>query len=120
MLLGLCDARACDLTWPRRTQLRAGDLLELENPGPGQPPPEPHAYGHEPMAAATNLAVRGDLRIAPGGCLDAYSTGTVEVGRNVLVGERDPGARLPRGWTSLLCAVRLHHYGRHDRQPARF
>lgn len=42
--------------------------------------------GNNYVAAATNLAVRGDLRIAPGGCLDAYSTGTVEVGRNVLVG----------------------------------
>lgn len=43
--------------------------------------------GNNYVAAGTNLAVRGDLRIAPGGCLDAYSTGTVEVGRNVLVGK---------------------------------
>lgn len=43
--------------------------------------------GNNYVAAGANLAVRGDLRIAPGGCLDAYSTGTVAVGRNVLVGK---------------------------------
>jgi hypothetical protein len=43
--------------------------------------------GNNHVAAGKNLAVRGDLRIAPGGCLDAYSTGTVEVGQNLLVGE---------------------------------
>lgn len=43
--------------------------------------------GNNYVAAGTNLAVRGNLSIAPGGCLDAYSTGTVEVGRNVLVGK---------------------------------
>ncbi len=43
--------------------------------------------GNNYVAAGTNLTVRGNLTIAPGGCLDAYSTGTVEVGRNVLVGE---------------------------------
>ena len=43
--------------------------------------------GNNYVAAGANLAVRGNLTIAPGGCLDAYSTGTVEIARNVLVGK---------------------------------
>lgn len=42
--------------------------------------------GNNYVAAGTNLTVRGNLRIVPGGCLDAFSTGTVKVGRNVFVG----------------------------------
>ena len=43
--------------------------------------------GNNYVADGTSMAVRGDLRIAPGGCLDAYSTAIVHVGRNVLVGK---------------------------------
>ncbi len=43
--------------------------------------------GNNYVAAGTNLTVRGNLEIAPGACLDAFSTGTVNVGGNVLVGK---------------------------------
>jgi len=42
--------------------------------------------GNNYVAAGATLTVWGNLVIAPGACLDAFSTGTVKVGRNVLVG----------------------------------
>lgn len=42
--------------------------------------------GNNYVAAGTSLTVRGDLVIRRNACLDAYSTGTVTVGRNVFVG----------------------------------
>jgi hypothetical protein len=41
--------------------------------------------GNNYVAAGATLTVRGNLEIAPGACLDAYSTGTVNVRGNVLV-----------------------------------
>jgi len=38
------------------------------------------------VAKGATLTVRGNLTIAPGACLDAFSLGTVTVGGNVLVG----------------------------------
>ena len=43
--------------------------------------------GNNYVAAGTTLTVWGNLEIAPGACLDAYSTGTVTVGGNLLVGK---------------------------------
>lgn len=42
--------------------------------------------GNEYVANKTTLTVTGNLVIAPGGCLDAVTLGTVTVGGNVLVG----------------------------------
>jgi hypothetical protein len=46
------------------------------------------------VASDATLNVSGDLRVAPGACLDAFSMGTVHVGRDVIVG---PGATLALG-----------------------
>jgi hypothetical protein len=48
------------------------------------------------VASGTTLTVRGDLNIAPGACLDAFTMGTVTVFRNLNVG---PGAILGLGCT---------------------
>jgi len=50
--------------------------------------------GNNYVAAATTLTVSGNLTLAPGACLDAFTLGTVNVGRNVLVGQ---GATLALG-----------------------
>jgi hypothetical protein len=50
--------------------------------------------GNAYVAAGTSLSVRGNLTLAPGACLDAFSLGTVTVGRNILVGN---GATLALG-----------------------
>lgn len=50
--------------------------------------------GDASVAAGTTLSVRGNLTLAPGACLDAFSLGTVTVGGNVLVGN---GATLALG-----------------------
>ena len=42
--------------------------------------------GNRYVAASTTLAVSGNLTLAPGACLDAFTLGTVTVGGNVLVG----------------------------------
>ncbi len=52
--------------------------------------------GNRYVAANTTLTVHGNLVIAPGACLDAFSLGTVTVGGNVLVGQ---GAILALGCT---------------------
>jgi len=46
------------------------------------------------VANGAALTVSGNLTLAPGACLDAFSTGTVQVGRNVIVGS---GATLALG-----------------------
>jgi hypothetical protein len=46
------------------------------------------------VASDATLNVYGDLRVAPGACLDAFSMGTVHVGRDVVVGS---GATLALG-----------------------
>jgi hypothetical protein len=43
--------------------------------------------GNRYVPARRTLAVTGNLRVAPGACLDAYTTGTVTVGRDLLVGK---------------------------------
>jgi hypothetical protein len=52
--------------------------------------------GNAYVAAGASLNVRGNLILAPGSCLDAFSLGTVTVGGNVLVGH---GATLGLGCT---------------------
>ena len=52
--------------------------------------------GNRYVAASTSLAVSGNLTLAPGACLDAFTLGTVTVGGNVLVGQ---GAILGLGCT---------------------
>lgn len=54
--------------------------------------------------SAATLTVSGNLTVAPGACLDAFSLGTVSVGNNVVVGPRAtlalgcaPGANGPPG-----------------------
>jgi hypothetical protein len=42
--------------------------------------------GNAYVASGTTLNVRGDLALARGACLDAFTLGTVKVGGNVLVG----------------------------------
>jgi hypothetical protein len=42
--------------------------------------------GNAYVAAGTTLTVRGNLQLAPGACLDAFTLGTVKVGGNVTVG----------------------------------
>jgi hypothetical protein len=42
--------------------------------------------GNNYVDNAASLTVTGNLTLAPGACLDAFSMGTVNVGRNVLVG----------------------------------
>lgn len=44
--------------------------------------------GNRYVASTSTLTVRGNLRLARGACLDAFSLGTVKVGGNVLVGKR--------------------------------
>lgn len=46
------------------------------------------------VANGATLTVSGNLTLAPGSCLDAFSTGTVQVGHNVIVGT---GATLALG-----------------------
>ncbi len=53
-------------------------------------------YGNRYVASGTTLKVRGDLTIARGSCLDAFTLGTVRVGRNLRV---DRGAILALGCT---------------------
>jgi len=48
------------------------------------------------VASGAALDVSGDLRLAPGACLDAFSLGTVHVGHNLTVG--------PRATLALGCA----------------
>lgn len=48
------------------------------------------------VASGATLDVSGNLRLAPGACLDAFSLGTVHVGHNVTVA--------PRGTLALGCA----------------
>lgn len=48
------------------------------------------------VAGGTTLSVSGNLMLAPGSCLDAFTLGTVHVGENVLVGQ---GAVLALGCT---------------------
>ena len=43
--------------------------------------------GNNYVKAGTTLTVWGNLDLAPGACLDAYSTGTVKVGSNLQVGK---------------------------------
>ena len=50
--------------------------------------------GNDYVASAESLSVRGNLTIAPGACLDAFSLATVNVGGNILVGN---GATLALG-----------------------
>ncbi|MGH9057061.1 MAG: hypothetical protein ACRDYY_14545 [Acidimicrobiales bacterium] len=50
--------------------------------------------GNSYVADMATLNVSGNLRLAPGSCLDAFSLGTVQVGGNVLVGN---GATLALG-----------------------
>lgn len=50
--------------------------------------------GNAYVAKGATLVVRGSLRVAPHGCLDAFSLSTVQVGNNVLVGD---GATLALG-----------------------
>jgi hypothetical protein len=50
--------------------------------------------GNAYVADGATLAVSGNLTIARGGCLDAFSLGTVNVGGNILVGK---GATLALG-----------------------
>lgn len=50
--------------------------------------------GNAYVADGATLKVSGNLTVAPGGCLDAFSLGTVVVGHNVLVGH---GATLALG-----------------------
>jgi hypothetical protein len=52
--------------------------------------------GNHYVASGTTLTVRGNLTIAPGACLDAFTLGTVKVAGNVLVGN---GAILALGCT---------------------
>lgn len=52
--------------------------------------------GNSYVAAGTTLTVRGNLRLAPGACMDAFTLGTVNVGGNVNVGR---GATLALGCT---------------------
>ncbi len=52
--------------------------------------------GNEYVAANTTLSVSGNLTLAPGSCLDAFTLGTVTVGGNILVGA---GATLGLGCT---------------------
>jgi hypothetical protein len=52
--------------------------------------------GNQYVASDTTLTVLGDLSIAPGACLDAFTMGTVHVFRNLKVG---PGAILALGCT---------------------
>jgi hypothetical protein len=52
--------------------------------------------GNAYVAARTTLSVSGDLTIAPGACLDAFTLGTVHVRGNILV---DAGAILALGCT---------------------
>ncbi len=52
--------------------------------------------GSRYVAANTTLTVSGDLVVAPGACLDAFTLGTVSVGRNVIV---EQGAVLALGCT---------------------
>jgi|HubBroStandDraft_6_1064221.scaffolds.fasta_scaffold56162_3 hypothetical protein len=43
--------------------------------------------GNEYVKSGTNLTVLGNLTVAPGACLDAFTLGTVHVSGNVLVGK---------------------------------
>lgn len=43
--------------------------------------------GNNYVAAGTSLTVRRNIQLAPGACLDGFSTGTVNVGGNVRVGK---------------------------------
>ena len=43
--------------------------------------------GNAYVASGTTLTVKGNLVLAPGACLDAFTLGTVNVARNVLVGD---------------------------------
>jgi hypothetical protein len=52
--------------------------------------------GNSYVAGGTSLNVSGNLILAPGSCLDAFSLGTVTVGGNILVGR---GATLGLGCT---------------------
>lgn len=52
--------------------------------------------GDSYVAAGTTLTVRGNLRLAPGACMDAFTLGTVDVGGNLTVGR---GATLALGCT---------------------
>jgi hypothetical protein len=52
--------------------------------------------GNAYVAGNATLIVNGNLTVAEGACLDAFSMGTVSVGRNVLVGK---GATLALGCT---------------------
>lgn len=52
--------------------------------------------GNTYVAGGTTLTVRGNLTLAPGACLDAFTLGTVTVSGNVLVGH---GAILGLGCT---------------------
>lgn len=52
--------------------------------------------GNAYVKAGSTLAVRGDLRLAPGACLDAFSLGTVHVGGDIVVAR---GAILALGCT---------------------
>ena len=42
--------------------------------------------GNAYVPAGSTLTVAGNLNLAPGSCLDAYTTGTVDVGHNLTVG----------------------------------
>ena len=53
-------------------------------------------WGNAVVRGGRTLTVKGDLRIAPGGCLDAFTLGTVTVGGDILVGK---GAILALGCT---------------------
>ncbi len=53
-------------------------------------------WGDRYVASGTTLRVRGDLTVARGSCLDAFTLGTVTVRGNVRV---DPGAILALGCT---------------------
>jgi hypothetical protein len=99
LMAGVCVAIACALT--------AAAALGDPNSGPTICPstetPISGTYtnltiqGDQYVAAGTTLIVQGNLEVAPGACLDAFTLGTVTVDGNLSVGK---GASLALGCTT--------------------